>query len=68
MLELLLLDLASWVVAAGIIAFLVKLAIIATLIFAVIGLITTIRFFATRKKKKKHDVGAEWLKTGRMPK
>jgi len=65
MIEMLFLEAYSWILAAGFIAFLIKLLIIAILIFAIIGIITTIRFFANRKKKK--NAGEIWMKTGRMP-
>lgn len=64
MLEMLIIEAASWVIATGIVAFFVKLAIYATLVFAIIGFVTTIRFFVSRKKKT--SSGEEWLKTGRM--
>ena len=64
MFEMLFYDLAHLFAGAAFIAFLLKLFILAILVFAVIGVITTIKFFANRKKNKETD-GQYWLRTGR---
>lgn len=64
MFEMLFYDLSMLFAKAAFTAFLLKIIVIAILVFAVIGVITTIKFFANRKKNKETD-GQYWLRTGR---
>lgn len=64
MFEMLFRDLSLLFAGAAFAAFLMKIIVIAILVFAVIGVITTIKFFANRKKNKETD-GQYWLRTGR---
>ena len=60
-------DLYAFLAGARIAAFLYMVFVIAILIFAIIGIITTIRFFVRRKRNKKQMTpGERWMKTGRV--
>lgn len=59
-------DLYFYSLGASIGAAIVKIAIVVIVIFAIIGLIATIRFLASRGKKKQKDPYKEWLKTGKF--
>lgn len=58
-------ELSLLMMKASFISFLLELGFVLMVIFSVIGLITTIRFFIKRGKKKK-DPYKEWIKTGKM--
>lgn len=70
MLELFLYDLKALAIGAVIWVIFMRILAIAFCIFAVIGFISTIRFFIKRKKRKqapKEDPHKVWLKTGKWP-
>lgn len=67
MLEYLFFEMSKLMAAASLAVILLKIIIVLILIFAVIGIISTIRFFAGRKKRKETD-GEYWLRTGKMKK
>lgn len=67
MLELLMMEVYSLLIGATIMAVIMKIIVAAFFIFAIIGFITTIRFFTRRKKKKAVDPHKVWLKTGKWP-
>lgn len=48
--------------------FLVELFTLIVIVLAIIGLITTIKFFVTRRSKKKETDGQYWMRTGRTRK
>ena len=62
----LLLDIYSLAAGAAFMALLVEIGMILYTVFAIIGLITTIRFFINRKKRKKETAGERWLRTGKI--
>lgn len=64
MFEALFFDLSRLFAKAAFAAFLMKILVIAILVFAVIGVITTVKYFAGKKKNKETD-GQYWLRTGR---
>lgn len=60
-------ELSILMMRASFISFLLELGFILMVIFSVIGLIATIRFFIKRAKNKKNrDPYKEWIKTGKM--
>ena len=68
MLESLFFDLSLIFAKASFAVFIMKLLILAILVFAVIGIITTVKFFIRRKNKKKETDGEYWLRTGKSRK
>ena len=67
MFELLFFDLSMLFAKASLAVFLLKLLFIAIIVFAIIGLITTIKFFIRRRRNKETN-GQYWLRTGKMKK
>ena len=67
MLEMLFFDLSLLFAKASFAVFLLKLLIIAIIVFAIIGIITTIKFFIGRRRNKETN-GQYWLRTGKMKK
>ena len=65
MFELLLGDLFALGIIASTYYVLMRIAFYATIIFAIIGLITTIRWIIG-KTKKKETPGEKWMRTGRL--
>lgn len=65
MLDLLLMDLYALSLKAKIAAFLINAVIIIILVFAVIGVIATVKWFLKRKKPKETP-GEKWRRTGRI--
>lgn len=48
--------------------FLTELFTLIVIVLAIIGLITVIKFFVTRRSKKKETDGQYWMRTGRTRK
>ena len=67
MFEMLFFDLSMLFAKASLAVFLLKLLFIAIIVFAIIGLINTIKFFIRRRRNKETD-GQYWLRTGKMKK
>ena len=67
MFEMLFFDLSLLFAKASLAVFLLKLLFIAIIVFAIIGLINTIKFFIRRRRNKETD-GQYWLRTGKMKK
>lgn len=59
-----------YMLAAGMkfVLFLIELLTFIVIVLAIIGLITVIRFFVQRHKRKKETDGQYWMRTGRMRK
>lgn len=66
MFEMLFYDLSRLFAKAAIAAFLLKIVILAILVFAIIGIITTIKFFVRRHNLKKETDGQYFMRTGRL--
>lgn len=66
MIRWLIFEIESILAGAAIAAFLLKIVILAILVFAVIGLITTIKFFVRRRNLKKETDGEYFMRTGRL--
>lgn len=64
MFEMLFYDLSRIFARAAFAAFLMKIVVLAVIVFAVIGVISTIKYFSKRKHAKETD-GQYWLRTGR---
>ena len=67
MFTLLFYDLHTLIAGAKFAIFLVELFTLIVIVLAVIGLITVIKFFVKRRKRKETD-GEYWMRTGRMKK
>ena len=59
-------DIYGLIAGLSFMALLVRIGWFLYTLFAIIGLITTIKFFVTRKKKKKETAGERWLRTGKF--
>ena len=64
MFEMLFYDLSRLFAKAAFAAFLMKIVVLAVIVFAVIGVISTIKYFSKRKHAKETD-GQYWLRTGK---
>lgn len=67
MLELLFGKLALMFAKASFAVFLIKLLIIAIIVFAIIGIVCTVKFCITHRRKKETP-GQYWMRTGKMKK
>ena len=66
MIRWLIFEIEAILAGAAIAAFLIKILIFAILVFAVIGLITTIKFFARRRSLKEETDAQYFIRTGRL--